>query len=219
MSGDGPSFEERAARPRIRRGELLEPTEIRSDEGPGPTLPSLSPRAAHAQLVKELRQDVKATIDEWLIERSNTVSLAVAQLVEDAATRLQQVHSSRLAELQTQHEARITTLERENAEVLRAARRRRRASVRAGEQELREKIERLERSLTTASLEGIDRLRDVERREGERRLEMEQALQARIREKDEEIERLKRAAAGDQYYDSLNDQLRSRRTDRSGEQH
>ena len=180
---------------------------------------SFEDRAAPGRLAKDLRQDVKATIDEWLTERSNTVSLAVAQILDDALAGLQQTHAARIGEMQTAHEARIAALEQEHADALRAARRRRRASVRATERELREKIERLERSLTASSLEGIERLRDVERRESDRRRELEQAQAASLREKDEELERLRRGLSGDPYYDSLHDQLLARKSDRSGEQH
>ena len=165
-------------------------------------------------LVKELRADVKATIDEWLNERSHTMSLAITQLVEDAVTRLEQAHAEQLAELKTQAEARMSAHEQELAEIVRASRRRRRASVRAAELDLREKIERLEQSLMAASLEGIERMREVERREAERRSDLETSLLARLRDRDEEIDRLKKALAGDQYYDSLHDQLLSRRPDR-----
>lgn len=165
-------------------------------------------------LAKDLRSAVRATIDEWLTERSHTMSLAITQLVEDAVTRLEQAHAARLAEMQAQAEAAASAHEHELAEVVRAGRRRRRASARATELELREKVERLEHSLMAASLEGIDRLREVERREAEKRADLEQALLSRIRDRDEEIERLKKAVSGDQYYDALHDQLLSRRPDR-----
>ena len=222
MSAGPSSFEERPARPRIRRHEAISLPEPSGGAAPPASAaagPAPSTQADRARLAKDLRQDVKATIDEWLTERSNTVSLAVAQIVEDALTGLQQAHAARLGEMQTAHEVRIAALEQEHADVLRAARRRRRASVRATERELREKIERLERSLTAASLESVERMRDVERREADRRRELEQAQAATLRDKDEELERLKRGASGDPYHDSLHDQLLARRRDRTGEQH
>ena len=176
-------------------------------------------RATHASLASELRASVRQTIDEWLSERSNTVGLAVAQLVEDTLARVQSAHASRLADVERGADARVAALEAEHAEALRSARRRRRARVRETERELREKIERLERHLTAASLETVEKLRDVERREHERRLEVERSWQQRLREKEDEILRLRSGGAGagasDHLFDSLHDQLRRRDPSRS----
>jgi hypothetical protein len=188
---------------------------VTDGRGPGQDDDADPSRPASSRLpqdvARQLRAEVRSTVDEWLSERSNTVSLAVAQVVEDALARLQASHAARVADLQAAHEKRVGELELLHAETLRAARRRRRASARAVEQELRAKIELLERSLAMASLEGIDRLRDVTRREAERIAEIEASWQSRLRAKDEEIERLRHAGSNDAYYDALRDQLLQRK--------
>lgn len=163
-------------------------------------------------VLRELRTGVRATVDEWLSERSGTIGLAVVQVVEDALARLQAANAARLREVCEQYERRLAQAERERSEALRSAMRRRRARVRASDRELRDKIVQLERALTEASLEAVERLRDVERRETERRLELERTYQQLLRDRDEEMSRLRRGAThADALHDTLHDQLRSRR--------
>lgn len=215
MSGsDRDIFAERGPRPRSRSAEAtVRPDPLGSGEPPAAPA-DLPPRATadHAEVLRELRQGVRATVDEWLSERSHTVSLAVAQVVEDALTGLQAAHAARLREVAAEYEERLAAVERERAEAVRGALRRRRARVRAVERELRDRIERLERALTEASLETLEKLREVERRETERRLAAEAEWKQALLAKDEEIARLRRSAApGDDRFDALADQLRSRR--------
>ncbi len=175
--------------------------------------------AEDADILRDLRQSVRATVDEWLAERSHTISLAVVHVVEDALARMQAAHVARLRDVAREADERLAALERERAEAVRGALRRRRTRGRAVERDLREKIEGLERALTEASLESVERLREVERREAEARLEMERSLHARLREKDAEIDRLKRGGSPDAAYDSLHEQLRSRRPGGGGHEH
>ena len=209
-SDDRGLFAERGARPRSRRGD--EPPATPAAEAPTAASEPAAPRADAADVLRGVRQDVRAMIDQWLSERSHTISLAVTQVVEDALTQLHAVHAARVRELTAAYEEKLATAERERSEALRGAMRRRRARVRAVEAELRERIERLERSLSEASLETVERLREVERRETERRLELERGFQQALRDRDDEIARLRRGGTGtDETLDGLAAQLRSRR--------
>lgn len=173
-----------------------------------------------SEILRELRQAVRGTVDEWLSQRCSTVSLAVTQVAEEAIARLQAAHAERIAEIEAAHQARVSELEREHREWLRSATRQRKSRMRDVERDLRETIERLEKNLMDASLEGIERLREVERRESQARLDLEHQYQQRLREKDDEIHRLRRGTtAGDALFDTLHDQLRTRRGPGGTDQH
>lgn len=212
-------FAERGARPRSRSADT---DQGRQGDAAAPASAPAAPvpPADSAEVLRDVRQGVRATVDEWLSERSHTVSLAVAQVVEDALMTLQASHSARIREISAAYEERIASLDRERAEAVRGAMRRRRARLRAVETELRERIERLERALTEASLETLEKLREVERRETERRLQAESEWKQALRDKDDEIARLRRGGGlpereagspADDRLDTLAEQLRSRR--------
>jgi hypothetical protein len=207
-------FAERGARPRSRRDEAPSPSSAGSpppaDSVAAPAVRAEAPPEA-ADVLRDVRQGVRSTVDEWLSERSHTVSLAVTQVVEDALTRLQAAHAAQVRELTARYEERLSAAEAERSDLVRGALRRRRARVRAVEKDLRERIERLERSLTEASLEAVERLREVERREADKRAELERSMHQALRDKDDEIARLRRGGGADERFETLADQLRSRR--------